>query len=161
MSERLAAVAIVFSKEGGSLLLIERAEREGDPWSGQIAFPGGKMQAGDTDMKGVAVREAREELAITLDSDAEFLGYLRPFRTHTGDMEVVPSVFVLTKEVVPKPNGEVASFKWIGLKALEEGKGASLTLEREGGLAKVPAYSVDGYTIWGLTHRIIMEMLGE
>lgn len=157
-NERPAAVAVIFSPQGDSVLLIERARRDGDPWSGQIAFPGGKMQAGDADLRSVAMRETREEVGVSLESEAVFWGYLRSFRTHTGNMDVVPSVFVLRRPVEPVPNGEVASFKWVRLAALREGSGASRGVGAPGSGAQVPATVADGYTVWGLTYRILTEL---
>src|SRR5438045_5900174 len=63
---RPAAVSLVLVEgaEGAEILLIKRAERAGDPWSGQIAFPGGRRDLRDRDLVGTAMRETREETGV-------------------------------------------------------------------------------------------------
>ncbi|MGH7524260.1 MAG: NUDIX domain-containing protein, partial [Gemmatimonadales bacterium] len=62
-----AAVALVLAEEPDRLLLIRRAEREGDPWSGHLALPGGRRQESDSDLLATATRETREETGIHLE----------------------------------------------------------------------------------------------
>lgn len=57
------------------VLLIERAKREGDPWSGHMAFPGGRAEPGDPSLQVTAERETREEVGIALEQ-AEVIGRL-------------------------------------------------------------------------------------
>ncbi len=160
---RFAAVSMILrDRKSPSVLLIERARRAGDPWSGQIAFPGGKMQDGDRTARDTAVRETREEVDINLDGAAEFLGYGEVTTTHTGTMDVVPSVFALSREVEIRPNEEVASFRWVGLQnLLTPGARSSYRLGYEGRTVRMPAYAVGGYVIWGLTYRILSTLLGD
>src|SRR5262245_41364530 len=64
-----AAVALVFCAPPGAepeLLFIERARREGDPWSGHMAFPGGRRDPKDTDLAATAARETHEEVGLGL-----------------------------------------------------------------------------------------------
>ena len=158
---RFAAVSmIVRDTKFPSILLIERAKRSGDPWSGQIAFPGGKMQAEDKTARDTAIRETMEEVGIDLGKTAEFMGYGEVTRTHTGTMEVVPSVFVLKEGVEVRPNEEVASFRWVDLDDLLTPRVKSTyELSRDGGTISMPAYAIGDYVIWGLTYRILSSML--
>lgn len=143
-----------------SVLLIKRADQAGDPWSGQIAFPGGKAQVGDTALKDTAIRETREEVGIDLQTDADFLGYFESFRTHTGTLDVFPVVFLLKREVEVRQNEEVSSFRWVTLKKLiAEQSRSTYTIVAGGRTRETPALHVDGYIIWGLTHRIISSLL--
>ena len=162
MGVKFAAVAmIVQDRTLPRVLLIRRAERTGDPWSGQIAFPGGKAQPEDKSAKDTAVRETLEEVGIDLRM-AEFLGYGAPARTHTGTMDVVPAVFELKREPEITPNGEVYSFRWVGLKEiLSRESRFTYRLERLGDVAQLPAYKVGDYVVWGLTHRILSSILGD
>jgi ADP-ribose pyrophosphatase YjhB (NUDIX family) len=74
---RRAAVAVVLHDAGPSpeILFIERAERFGDPWSGQMAFPGGRVDPGDATARAAAERETLEEVGLDL-AGAELLGRL-------------------------------------------------------------------------------------
>lgn len=160
---RSAAVALVFrTSRSLELLLIERARRSGDPWSGQVALPGGKRQPEDVTAMDTAVRETFEEVGFDLREKARFLGYAEPMRTHTGTMDVVPSVFVLKERVRVRANGEVASHKWIRLSALLSPEArSSYHLEYGGRRMDMPAYRVGGYVVWGLTHRILSALLED
>ena len=160
---RFAAVSIIVrDRRFPSVLLIKRAERSGDPWSGQVAFPGGKMQEGDRTAKDTAVRETMEEVGIDLSRSAEFLGYGGVMTTHTGTMDVVPTVFELKESVDVTPNGEVASFRWVELEQLLSPSARSTyDLARDEQTVGMPAYAVGDYVIWGLTYRILDTMLED
>ncbi|MBI3859727.1 MAG: CoA pyrophosphatase [Thaumarchaeota archaeon] len=157
----MASVAVILRDgENPSALLIRRAEREGDPWSGQVAFPGGKMQEGDRSARDTAAREAREEVGLDPDGDGHFLGYFRSFRTHTGTMEVVPAVFLLKGPGEVRPNAEVSAYKWVPLRALlTPGAKSVYSLRFVDEDREMPAFKVDDFVIWGLTHRILSSLL--
>lgn len=160
---RFAAVSIIIrDRQFPSVLLIKRAEHSGDPWSGQIAFPGGKMQPGDETARDTAIRETMEELGIDLGKTAEFLGYAAVNTTHTGTMDVVPSVFILKEGVEVRPNDEVASFRWVDLEDLLSPKSQSThRISYDGRQVELPAYAVGKYVVWGLTHRILSSVLAD
>jgi 8-oxo-dGTP pyrophosphatase MutT (NUDIX family) len=83
-----AAVALVLVPHPDSLLLIRRAERSGDPWSGQVGLPGGRRDPDDATLLSTAVREAVEEVGVHLPANA-CLGELRSFPAyHLEDLVV-------------------------------------------------------------------------
>ena len=157
-----ASVSIILrGEENPMTLLIKRAEKVGDPWSGQIAFPGGKARSGEATLKETAIRETGEEVGIDLAISAEFLGYFGPFKTHTGTMAVTPSVFKLKEEVEVTPNREVASHRWVEIKSLLAPRARStLRIPFQGGERDFPALRVEDYVVWGLTYRIISSLFG-
>jgi 8-oxo-dGTP pyrophosphatase MutT (NUDIX family) len=161
-SKKLAAVSVIVADEAKpKTLLIRRAEHSDDPWSGQVAFPGGKTGSDDKSARDTAVRETKEEVSIDLAKEARFAGYFVPFRTHTSSMDVIPVVFLLEREVEVTPNLEVSSYKWVGLDEFLQPRSASIhELQFKGFTREMPAFTLGDYVIWGLTHRIISSLLG-
>jgi 8-oxo-dGTP pyrophosphatase MutT (NUDIX family) len=160
-----AAVALVLRPAGAEieLLLIKRAERQGDPWSGHMAFPGGRRDPCDVDARATAVRETREEVGIDLDAVGVSLGALDEVHPVSGAPRIVisPFVFAAPAGVVAVPNHEVEAAVWIPLSELAHPSVATEhLLETVTGVTRsFPAIGTRGYVIWGLTHRILREML--
>ena len=155
-----AAVALVLLEgpEGLEILLIRRAERVDDPWSGQIAFPGGRYDVGDRDLEATAIRETREETGVDL-SRAEPLGALDDLYPRTSLLPPVvvrPFVFALTRRTPLVPSDEVQRAFWLPLRRLSEpGVRREVTVTVRGGAHTLPAYLVDDEMIWGMTERIL------
>ena len=159
-----AGVAVIFrkEKEGEQVLLIRRAERQGDPWSGQVAFPGGMVSAADRSFEDTAIRETFEEVGVDLSKGrAVFLGYMHEFKARTREVVVVPSVFRLIADPELRPNDEVASCEWAPLKELAADEARSTYIHNTVGGAKVPFPSLvhRGLVVWGLTERILSVVL--
>src|SRR5262249_40010031 len=141
-----AAVALVLAGEEESLELcfIQRVERAGDPWSGHIAFPGGRASAGDLTARSVAAREAREEVGRVL-RDEQLLGALPPMPVLVGrvsaSMTLAP--FVYYAGAIPRPltpNHEVAEAYWARLEELwDTGNGTRFAVTRNGATLEFPA----------------------
>ena len=73
---RLAAILLALrARTDGEpeLLMIKRAEAEGDPWSGHVACPGGRMEPEDHDLAVTAVRETLEETGDDIARDGRLL----------------------------------------------------------------------------------------
>lgn len=155
-----AAVAIIIDPRdrGGSVLLIKRTERLRDPWSGQIAFPGGHKASEDRDFLETAIREAKEEVGIEL-REHQLFGQLPLVYARSHRVQVVPYVFELRTNVVIRPNEEVSQSFWAPLNSLNMLKATETEVEVEEGKLSVDAYIYDGHVIWGLTLRIINTLL--
>ena len=157
---RPAAVALVLLEgpQGLEILLIRRAERADDPWSGQIALPGGRYDVGDGDLFATAVRETREETGVDL-SGAERLGVLDDLYPRTSTLPPVvvrPFVFGLAQRTALVPSDEVQRAFWLPLRRLSEpGVRREVTLTLHGAVRTFPAYLVDDDLIWGMTERIL------
>ena len=155
-----AAVALVLleGEQGLEILLIRRAERADDPWSGQIALPGGRYDCGDRDLEATAIRETREETGVDL-SGAERLGVLDDLYPRTPALPPVvvrPFVFALARRSPLVPSDEVQRAFWLPLGRLSEpGVRREVTLTLRGAVRVLPAYVVDGEMIWGMTERIV------
>jgi 8-oxo-dGTP pyrophosphatase MutT (NUDIX family) len=162
-----ASVAMVLGdgRDGVELLLIQRATRDDDPWSGHMAFPGGRRDPGDADVIATAMRETREEVGLDLAADAEPAGRLDELRAIARhrplDLVISPVVFVLRH---PTPltlsAREVESAVWVPLSFFTSPT-ARATYRRtlDGIASEYPAFRYERYTIWGLTHRILQGFL--
>lgn len=157
-----AAVAIIIDPKdrGSSALFIQRKERLGDPWSGQIAFPGGHKSAVDKSILETAAREVREEVGIDL-SNHRLLGVLPLMRAHTRGISVAPFVFQLNSSVSVKLNDEVTESFWVPLSFLGELSTSKSEVKVEKGKLAVDSYIYEGHIIWGLTYRIVNMLLAR
>jgi 8-oxo-dGTP pyrophosphatase MutT (NUDIX family) len=164
-----AAVAIVVheaSDASPELLFIERAVREGDPWSGQMAFPGGQRDEADPHLERTATRETEEEVGIRLEAP---IGRLDDFegRRASWQQKLVVAPFVY--EVRSRPDltlsPEVQSAVWIPIAHLLDPEAAQqYRFERPDFGGTFPAVEYRGHAIWGLTYRILQDffaLLGE
>jgi 8-oxo-dGTP pyrophosphatase MutT (NUDIX family) len=150
-----AATALVVADghRGPSVCFIERAERPGDRWSGQMALPGGKRDPGDVDLVHTAARESREEVGLELLDQAP-LGRLDDVRGRPRKGRVATFVWCLDHQppLTPEPT-EVQAALWIPLAHLLDP--SSAIRYRWGGVGAFPGIHHEGRVIWGLTHRIL------
>jgi 8-oxo-dGTP pyrophosphatase MutT (NUDIX family) len=162
-NERYAAVAAVLRERAGEaeVLLIRRAEQVSDPWSGHMAFPGGRRDPEDEDVLATAIRETEEEVGIRLSAENHLLGRLDDLpaiaRGKPTGLVIAPFVFALPEdpELVLREK-EVAEFLWASLGALASGTHDTIKSYRfEGRDIELPGYDVEGRIVWGLTHRML------
>lgn len=162
---RRAAVAAVL-RAGASdteLLLIRRAERHGDPWSGHMAFPGGHHDVTDADLLATARRETLEEVGLDL-REHELLGALDEHAaTNQGGftgMVIAPFVFALSRDAALQANrDEVADMFWTPLGSLARGEvDVFKELQRDGRVVRFPGFGVGDQVVWGLTHRLLQNL---
>ena len=161
---RRAAVALVLRDvpSGVELLFIRRAEHPEDPWSGQMAFPGGRAEPGDADLLATAVRETEEEIGVDLAREAEYLGPLDEVRAMARlrpvDLAIAPFVFRLRGEAALNPNHEVRSAHWIPLDELvREDRRSVMDYPYQGSTLQFPCLRVEDVVIWGLTYRMFVS----
>jgi 8-oxo-dGTP pyrophosphatase MutT (NUDIX family) len=158
----VASVAVIINPEdrGGSLLLIRRIERKGDPWSGQIGFPGGHKSPSDQGFLQTAIRETEEEVGIKLN-EHQLLGSLPLVTTRSRLVQVAPFVFALKSMVPVQLNGEVAENFWVPLPELARFEVKRRKVQAEKLELEVNSYEYQGHIIWGLTFRILNLLLGR
>jgi 8-oxo-dGTP pyrophosphatase MutT (NUDIX family) len=166
---RDAAVAAIFRvapDEALELLMIERASYAGDPWSGHIAFPGGRREPHDATLLDTALRETREETGVDILSEGRVLGALErvnPMSIVLPRLSIAPFVALLTHDVPLVLSDEVAGAFWVPLAALQRtdaSREVEVTLS-SGATRRVRAFVHDRYTIWGLTERILRDLLSR
>lgn len=159
---RLAAVAVILAPTPASVLLIRRAERLGDPWSGQVGLPGGGFDPRDPGLLQTAVRETREEVGLDL-SDAECVGSLDDVAPRTPVLPPVtvrPFVFCLPDRPALALGEEVAHAFWTALDPLRRpGALVSRTIKIRGTNRFIEGYALGPDFVWGLTERILTPLL--
>lgn len=160
-----AAVAIIFrvgAPGAPEVLFIERAVREGDPWSGHVALPGGRHDPADATLQDTAVRETLEETGIDLARDGAFLGTVDELRPRTPTLPaiiVTPFVAVVRPDVRIVPSEEVADAFWVPWSLLTDG-----TVSRESAVTvrgaewRVQSYVIGRHVVWGMTERILRSL---
>jgi 8-oxo-dGTP pyrophosphatase MutT (NUDIX family) len=156
--KRRAAVAAVIHHD--RVLLMKRTERTGDPWSGHISLPGGRHDPSDPDLLATAIRETREELAIDLRGTRVLgnLAALHPRTSGPNGVEVTPFVFATTEAVEPRPSAEAEAAFWLPLELARSGV-IDGTYTYPGSGMTFPSWTFEGHVIWGLTMRILGEVL--
>ena len=162
-----AAVAIMVreGQEATELLMIRRATREGDPWSGHMGFPGGRRDPEDPSNFSCALRETEEELGVDLSQWGAPLGELSDvntgWRKDRPEMLVTPFIFSVSELPELTPNDEVDDVVWVPLHFLmDESNREPLEWEWKGQKMETDSYLYDCYRIWGLSLLMIDEMMG-
>jgi 8-oxo-dGTP pyrophosphatase MutT (NUDIX family) len=163
---RRAAVALIFraGEEGRpELLFIKRAEYPGDPWSGQVAFPGGREEQGDSSLADTALRETREETGIDLERDGRIIGTLDdlyPRSVRLPRISVRPFVFALEHSEPLTLCSEVALAFWIPFGSLATSEAwREDTVFASGIQLNARVFRHQNHVIWGMTERILAQLL--
>ena len=163
---KVAAVAAVIRQalDGVEVLFIHRAEDPRDPWSGHMAFPGGRVEDGDADSQEAAVRETREEVGLDLHDDGVLLGRLSDVaavgRGRPLSLVVEPYVFIIEDRPTLDPNHEVAEVVWVPLDFLLDRSNRSTIPWQHGEITvNLPCYRYRDHVIWGLTFGMVDELV--
>ena len=163
---RRAAVALAMreaSVGGLELLLIKRADYAGDPWSGQVALPGGRHEPADPSLEATAVRETFEETGVDLASDGTPLGTLDEIYPRTPVLPPIvvrPYVFAITHPVELTLSHEVAAAFWMPLAWLRDPSASvEATVVVAGQERRVSCFRHREHVIWGLTERILRQLV--
>jgi 8-oxo-dGTP pyrophosphatase MutT (NUDIX family) len=158
-------VAVVLREAAASLeiLFIRRAEDPRDPWSGQIAFPGGRAEPEDPSLEVTAVRETAEEVGLDLATAGECLGALDEVRALAKmrplNLAIAPYVFRFAGSEVAEPRAEVKSVHWLPLDdLLSPERRSTMEYVHQGLCMEFPCLRVGELVIWGLTYRMLMGL---
>jgi 8-oxo-dGTP pyrophosphatase MutT (NUDIX family) len=161
---RWAAVAVILAPAPDAVLLIRRAERVGDPWSGHMALPGGRREPSDDDLIATAIRETAEEVGLVLSRD-HLLGSLDDVVPRTPVLPPIairPHVFLVRQPPLLTLNPEVAGARWVDLdRLLQPGTHHPVRLEVGGESRDVAAYELDDAIVWGMTERVLSALLAQ
>lgn len=161
---REAAVAVLLAPDPDQLLVIRRSEREGDPWSGHLALPGGRREPSDPDLLRTAIRETEEETGIRVDPGTwrVTLDDLTPRHQVLPPIMVRPFVFHLPAAIPPGLSSEVAHAGWVPMARFARPDGyRTLAVESRGGTLHTPGYHLEEGFLWGMTERILTPIINE
>lgn len=164
---RRSAVALLLHPQPGGrvdVLMIKRAERDGDPWSGHMAFPGGHMDADDDHTLAAAQRETWEEIGLDTEQYARPIGRLSDmmplmWRMRRGPMVITPYVFELPTVPALSINHEVDRIVWVPLSFLADPANRESMSPPGRPKMKLPCYRWEQHVIWGVSLRILEELL--
>lgn len=151
-----AAVTVLLHhpEESLEILLVKRASNPSDPWSGQMALPGGRRYFKDNNLRQTVIRETLEETNINLNR-CHFLGVMEPKKSEQiPEISVLPFVYTTQRKPLIKLNEELEQYHWIKLRELSNRK-----IWSKQNLNQVPAYFIKGNVIWGLTYRILEDLI--
>jgi 8-oxo-dGTP pyrophosphatase MutT (NUDIX family) len=151
------------------LLMIRRADRDGDPWSGQVALPGGRAAQQDASLVHTALRETWEETGLDLQAHGRILGTLDELRPRTATLPpiiVTPVVVALAEHRgAPPPlvlSDEVADAFWVPLDRLRDPAASrESSVHVRGATWRVPAFVLGEHVVWGMTERILRQLLSR
>jgi 8-oxo-dGTP pyrophosphatase MutT (NUDIX family) len=162
---RAAILLTLRAREDGEpeVLMIKRADAEGDPWSGHIALPGGRMEPGDLDLSVTAVRETWEETGVDVARDGRLLGFLDDLMPRSPTIVPIvirPYVALVRADVAIVASHEVAAAFWVPLSALRTpASWRTGTVHVRGADRRVSVFQHGEYTVWGLTERVLRQFL--
>ncbi len=168
-SPRAAVAAVLRDGDHGTeLLFIQRAAKDTDPWSGQMAFPGGRVDPGDLDTHATAERETLEEVELDLTYGVRLgsLSELDGGRATNRLISVCAHVYWLEGPPPPlRGNYEVADVLWIPVSVLlDPSRYIRYRYPRSGGLFPGIDLDKESQVVWGLTLRFLSDLfrrLGE
>lgn len=161
-----AAIAIVLREgsQGTEFLLMQRAKHKDDPWSGQMAFPGGKIESSDASNKAAAIRETAEEVSIYL-TEQDCIGQLDDLYgvKENNKYNVIVSCFVFKTDrmLTPKGNYEVEDLVWLPMSYLQDSSNAHEYYHPKDQTMRMSAVMIDEkkeQILWGLSLRMLSMM---
>jgi len=163
-----SAVSIILRETalGIEALMIKRAEFEGDPWSGHMAFPGGRQEDGDLDSLATARRETHEEIGFDTRVFSDYIGRLSDVtaRTRSGPQAMVVSPYLFQASSIPElvlDEEEVAEVHWIPLSYIADTRNRQMMdWEVKGKPIVLPCYFFNQQRIWGLSLMMLDELVG-
>lgn len=145
------------------VLLIQRATHPDDPWSGHLAFPGGRRDPGDKDGLATAVRETREEVGVHLEPSRQLLGQLSPVTAQGAGkpgLVIEPFVFEAPHQAqFTLDQSEVARAFWVPIAALMTGqRDTFVDIQRGATRFRMPAYQIEDQVLWGMTYEMFRSL---
>lgn len=164
-----ASVSVIILEKNSDheLIFIQRQKNPNDPWSGHIAFPGGKKSPVDQEFIDVALRETYEEIGIQL-KHSQLIGRLNDLQGrksgHLQNFFIRPYLFFLSASDATNLNfqlnqNEVQNILTVSMQKLFSQESSSqIQVSYQNRQLLLPAIQIEEYQIWGLTYLILHEL---
>ena len=146
--------------EGTEILLCRRAQRAGDPWSGHLGLPGGRVEPGDADPLATAARETREEVGFDPLETGSVLGMLEPLRPRSFPILITAYVAHITDPVELVLSEELAAAWWTPFTQLEAVSAEVPEAPTAVTAWRLPHADAADVVLWGITYRLLDRLLG-
>ena len=144
------------------ILFIRRAEHEGDPWSGDLGFPGGGIEPGDRDARATAERETWEEIGLRLENH-HYLGQGAELAGAYLPIKISCFVYLLDQPPAFHLNGEVVKTFWVPLRTLlDPQRNRLVSFSYRGVQRQHPVVELTEWSerpLWGITYRLLQQFL--
>lgn len=152
-----ASVLLAITHEANPKVLLTRRASHMKHHAGEVSFPGGKREQGDTSNIVVALREAHEETGLN-PFQVELLGELRSQRARSG-LLVKPIVGLIPADVplVAQPD-EIARIFYVPVSQFLQTRPEPYAVNIFQQQYFMPSFQIDNEIIWGLTARILVSL---
>ena len=159
--EREAAVLLALTREIDPRLILTQRAQHMKNHPGQVAFPGGKWEKDDSSLLFTALRESEEEIALA-PTEVELIAALPQRRTRLG-VKVTPYLgFVRPDLPLLADPAELEAIFHVPLSYLLEPRHLiKKQVDVLGAWCWMPCYHYAGYTIWGFTLTVLIDMLNR
>lgn len=161
-----AAVALVLREVEGDLeaLFIRRAEHEDDPWSGDLAFPGGRIDPTDADGRAAAERETLEEVGLDLRT-ARQIGRISDVLGFAESIRVSAYVYAIEGDPPLTPNYEVREVFWSPLSHSDDPERQEMRdftyMEQTSSMPTIRLLEDPrAPVLWGITYKFMDDFMG-
>ena len=161
-----AAVAIILrdGAESTEFLMMQRAAHENDPWSGQMSFPGGKLDPTDESARHAAERETLEEVGLPLERE-HYIGQLDDLYglkvNNQYSVHVSCFVYKFDRQIELQTNHEVADTVWLPMAFLDQPENAMDYRHPHDPSLRMPAVLIDEskeQVLWGMSLRMLITL---
>lgn len=152
-----ASVLLAITRESNPKILLTRRASHMKHHAGEVSFPGGKREKGDTSNIVVALREAYEETGLN-PFQVELLGELRSQRARSG-LLVKPIIGLIPPDIplIAQPD-EIARIFYVPVSQFLDSRPEPYAVNIFQQQYFMPSFQMDNEVIWGLTARILVSL---
>ena len=158
-ARRAAVLALLYPFDGTVGVVLTQRHEDLKAHSGQISFPGGRIEPGETPVEA-ALREGWEEVGVDRAA-VDVLGTLTDLYIPPSDFTVTPVVATLPERPFFRPQEEEVDLVIeVPLPALLDANARTSAVWTLGGREiEIPYFAFGDFEIWGATAMMLAELL--